>query len=1085
MSPRPGSRSLLWFALLGVVALAVALAYSWTVQERAIATQRDGTASTYEPQAAVEIDRSSEAFQAAGTQEPASDAAGRSPLPSGDELRFWVGGAAADGPERAEVSWSPLNNDVLGRWSTRAATLDLFLLDDRSRRISANASRARPDRGGLVEIRPPDALEEGKSGIWITHPNALPRFVELEATPETWPSGARFELETAPPTRVLLVDGIGNPVEGALVSRQALPAADFRPPVARTEQIAVRALSRVATSGPDGTAELMPFGGPQELRIEKGPLRARLVLEGDPQDLTVVLNSSFELHGSVGGDAVLGPWPAVVVDAFGQDGSPLGRLAALPIDEDRKFGPTQLPLDGDLGRLRVSLGNSDAYGEFWLSRPEPASSQRVHLAASAGLAVWFEVLDAETRERVIGAEVRLIDSWEGPSWERGADERGLTYFTGVPSGVYHVEAVAPGYAIRRSAFDLNDGTAQRSWSIELARPGRIEGRVSDASTPATRFRLIASAPDHRAMPLLHDVRGSSDGTFVWDAVQPGSYDIFAMVPGQRVSAVRQVRVVAGEPIRLELEILGTAEVEGRVVDAYTRAPVAGAAISLVLAGSEGPLETLRDGMSSAPDGHFALEAVPLRSAQVVVDSPGHFPGWFTLPDLTSELLHDAGELALEPRSTIEYVLRGGSDLDPERYALRGAGGSAYVAFPANGQLRLQREFEGNLVELQHPSGEVDSYTQMEETLRGGQIVLGVNDGPLVVEVVGGKESRYLVDLRWRNPRVGWAVRTIVADEDGVARTVGVPSDRAHVAIVEPGTFELLAVEQFALDALGGGRVRVELDQRLFRLRVRDAEGRPIARASIALDGPDPNQEQWIPHARTNEEGECNLIATPQRSGFLWVTDAGGARIVQRPVHTPEPGEVLDVLFDAVRSLQVDVASPAGPVPFADVALRAPRGPSQFFRGRADARGRAVSLPIAGEPVLLEVTHPGHWPFSEVVVPPPNDGAVRAELRPLGSLDLRVVDAEGAPVVAAGLVLEHLEVRQHDALRGALGGDVGAWMQAGWLASQSLVSDALGRVALEGLPEGDYRVRVDSHAGRAAGVARVGAGAGEAVLVVVP
>lgn len=1083
MIARQGGRSLLWFALLGVVSLAVALAYSWTVRERPSASHLGGTAPWTEADVVAGVDRSRTVTPTAGTPDSASDAAGRSQVPPGAELRFWVGGAAGIEPERTEVSWSPLNNDVLGRWSTRAATIDLFLLDDRSRRIAEDASRARANGSGAVEILPPSALEQGKSVIWITHPHALPRLVELEATPETWPNGARFELSTAPAARVRVVDAQGNPVEGALVSRQALPATEFRPPVARTEQIAMRALARVATSGADGTAELVPFGCPQELRIEKGALRARLVLEQDPQELTVVLQPSFELHGSVGGDAVLGPWPTVLVDAFEEDGTPLGRLAALSIDEGRNFGPTQLPLDGDVGRLRFSLGNSDAHGVQWLPRPEPGSSRRVHLTASAGLAVWFEVLDAETREGVVGADVRLLDSWDGPSWERGTDERGLTYFTGVPGGAYHVEAVAPGYAIRRSAFDLNDGTAQRSWSIELARPGRIEGRVSDAGRPAARFRLSASAPDHRGMPLLHDVRASPDGAFVWDALQPGSYDVYAMVPGQRVSAVRQVRVAAGESISLELEILGTAEVQGRVVDAHTRAPVSGAAISVVLAGSEGPLDTLLDGMVSAPDGHFALQGVPLRSAQLVVSSPGHFPGWLTLPDL--DALHDVGELALEPRYTIEYVLRGGDAVDPERYALRGAGGSAYLSFPPDGRLRLQREFEGNLVELQHPTGEVDSYTQMEETLRGGEIFLGVSDGPLFVEVVGGKEPRYLVDLRWRSPRIGWAVRTVSTDDTGVARTVGVPSDRVHVAIVEPGTFELLAVEQFPLDALGGGRVRVELDQGLFRLRVRDAEGRPIARASTALDGPDPNQEQWIPHARTNDDGECNLIAPPQRNGFLWVTDPGGARVVQRPVHTPEPGEVLDVLFDAARPLQVEVTSQAGPIPFADVALRAPRGPSQFFRGRTDANGRVSSLPVAGEPLLLEVNHAGHWRFSELVVPPAADVSVRAELRPLGSLDLRVVDAEGVPVVGAGVVLEHLDVRQHDALRGALGGDVGAWMGAGWLAPQSLVSDALGRVALEGLPEGEYDVRVDSAAGRAAGAARVGQGAGAAVFVVVP
>ena len=1085
MNAHPASRGVVWLGVFGVVALVVFLGYSWTVGERSAASKAKHHEIPFEPSSQTASPHAADNTLVPGDAAEPDSIAARAKVDLGGRLQFWVDGAASKEPERTEVTWSPLTNDVLGRWTTRTATLDLFFLEVRSRRISADSTGASADSRGAVAIAPPGALGDAGSVVWITHPRALPTMLELTAAPDSWPRGQRLELAPAEPSSVRIVDGDGRPIEGALVRRQALPATDFRPPVTQTEQIAVRALARETRSGADGVAELAPFGLPQEVRVEAGALRARLVLEEDPRGLEIVLRSSFELGGHVEGAAGLGPWPAVVVDAFHEDGSPLGRVAALSIDQLGNFATTQLPLAPDVHRYRLSLAHSDAYGETWLPRPEPGSSHRVRLDATVGLAVWFEVLDAQTQIGVLGADVRLIDGWSGPAWERGTVETGHAYFTGVPTGLYHVEAVAPGYALQRSAFELNASTAQRSWSIELQRPGRIEGRVLDGGLPAARFRVSASAPDHRGLPFLHDVRGSEDGAFAWEGLAPGTYDVHATVLGQRISEVHQVQVQPGQATNVELAILGTAHVHGVVVDALNRAPVGGASVAVVLVGTDGPIDTLVDGVLTAADGRFEIVGFPVRSAQLVIDSPSHFSSWLTPPDLGAGGVHELGELALEPRYTIAYVLRGGEDLEPELYALRGAGSTSFVAFPADGRLPLERESSSNLVELKYPTGEVDSYTQVEEVLRGGEVVLDVREGPLLVEVAGGEAKRYLVDIRWRSPRIGWAVRTIETARDGLAESVGVPSDRVHVAVVQPGTFELLAVHQSSLDANGGGRIRVDLTQGVFRLRVRDRQGRPVPWAPVALDGSDPNQEQWIPHARTNEAGECDLVATPELTGYLWVTDPSGARIVQRPVLTPGPGETLDVVFDAETPLHIEAASKEGPVTFAEVALRAPRGPSQFFRGRTDSDGRAQSLPVAGEPLLLEIAKPGYWSYSQLVVPPLDGGTARVEMRAVGTLALRVLDGDGVPVVGAAVDLEHTEVRQHDSLRGALGGHVGAWMGAGWLTPQMLVSDGLGRVVLEGLPEGDYRVSVTADQRSAFGSARVGAGAAEAVFVLGP
>lgn len=984
----------------------------------------------------------------------------------------------------AEVSWSRLDNDVVGHWATRDATLDLFFSATRTERIHLSTVRSRPDAEGRVRLERPEEFGTDDTVLWITHPGALPIGKKLAADGTDWPMGERLSLAACAPSYLKVVDSRGQVVEGATIQRQALPKLDFEVPLDNVMDVAVRALARSSHSDADGMAAVVPFGLPQEIVVQSGALAARWLRDTDPNGETITLGPWATLSGVVRSAGPLGPWPTVAVDGLGVGDAELGRVTAADVRSDGRFGPVLVPLAEDLVALRVWLQNSDSFAETRVERPVAGTNVQVELDAALGVAFYLQAMDAATGDDVVDVTVRLLRAAGGPAWDRRAVGNGYVHLTGVPEGSYLVEGTAAGYARTRVPIYVQKALEGVAVSFDMHRPARLSGVVLDGEAPVQRFRLSLATVGESSAPRLVEVRGATLGRYEIDDLAPGEYQVHALALGQRVTAVETVEVVSGEHARLDLKLLELAQIVGRVRDGETGEGVGEATIDVALSNGETLAEALYVGLPTDAQGQFALADIPVRGAHLIFRAPGRRVRQMDLPSLTAGTAHDVGEVLLVPAAAQRYRLVGVKSGAFDGYRMQTPGATSFQSLDAHGECLATRTLESRFVVVRHPDGTFDHFQLLESLFGTDVIELPVVPGTVRVQVSGEDDRAHVLEIRWEDPDVGWGARSLLLKERSFFELPGVPARAAHFAVHDEDGIAL-AAEAVWLDEAGAADVQLTLGAVGVTLRVVDAAGTAVPGASIHLQDFSQVGALAYPRAETNADGEAELFGLRAASLFLWLTHPDGSRVIQRSIVLPPPGESLDVVLNADRELLLQVVIDGAPAPLADVVLRGPRGISQFANGLTDGEGRFRSARIASEPVLVEVRRAGAWPFSEVLDPPQQGVATAIELRPLGSLRLRVVDGEGVPVVGAGVVLEHLGVRQHDALRGALGGHVGAWMGAGWLAQQSLVSDALGRVVLEGLPHGDYRVRVDSHAGRGAGAARVGAGAGEAVLVVVP
>lgn len=146
--------------------------------------------------------------------------------------------------------------------------------------------------------------------------------------------------------------------------------------------------------------------------------------------------------------------------------------------------------------------------------------------------------------------------------------------------------------------------------------GRIRGRViRPDGTPLPRFELNEES--------IRD----AEGRFSVNVDQQDTLRLVFEAPGL-TKAVREVQVRPGQDMDLgDVRLEAGRQVRGRVVDAQTSAPVAGARVRAILPG-EDPWEATHNPLAEARsgiDGTFALPLLEARPLRLEVHHPGHVP----------------------------------------------------------------------------------------------------------------------------------------------------------------------------------------------------------------------------------------------------------------------------------------------------------------------------------------------------------------------------------------------------------------------------------------------------------------------------
>jgi hypothetical protein len=180
----------------------------------------------------------------------------------------------------------------------------------------------------------------------------------------------------------------------------------------------------------------------------------------------------------------------------------------------------------------------------------------------------------------------------------------------------------------RAAELLSDRVAAPAGVQDLTvtvRPGGVlAGRVVRADgTPAQAFGLEVQRL-RRGEPSQTLSIVDPDGRWELRGLGAGVYQLQASAPGAAPSERARVELPATENARAERELRLKAghRLSGVVKDAQTRAPIAGAQLSVEGAPAEDSV-LVQSSVFTGPDGRFVLDGLPDTPATVTVEAEGH------------------------------------------------------------------------------------------------------------------------------------------------------------------------------------------------------------------------------------------------------------------------------------------------------------------------------------------------------------------------------------------------------------------------------------------------------------------------------
>ena len=242
--------------------------------------------------------------------------------------------------------------------------------------------------------------------------------------------------------------------------------------------------------------------------------------------------------------------------------------------------------------------------------------------APSGLRALLGEVTDPSGTPVIGASVAALLE-DGSTEARTTDAEGVFTLDALRAGILRVRFSAAGYKdVDVDAAKLPK-LAEAFWSQKLVPSlsegtGRIEGVVvDDRGAPVTSFRLMAAPiepPDRRRRPRNNFTQvDDGNGAFSRDVTGPTTIAVVA--PGFRPSDELVMDVDPGKVERVRIALQRSNALSGRVTNALTGAPIAGALVGLDRVRGIEPVVT-------GEDGRYAIPSLPLEKASVIVRAEG-------------------------------------------------------------------------------------------------------------------------------------------------------------------------------------------------------------------------------------------------------------------------------------------------------------------------------------------------------------------------------------------------------------------------------------------------------------------------------
>ena len=395
----------------------------------------------------------------------------------------------------------------------------------------------------------------------------------------------------------------------------------------------------------------------------------------------------------------------------------LGREGAVLVARHPKFSPGAATVDFRVGVTRelvIKLGASRADAGVLRAKLEGV------------------VVDARDAG-VPGAQVRALqrvteDADARLEGETETDGQGEFSFEVDGPGPWTVFALVPGVLATPVT------TAGERVVLRLLPGTELRGRVTDSAGRAVQSFSVMIG--HRDGPLRlesEDVRHIVDpeGKFSINGLAPGTAEVVVAALGFAPSDPVAVELSLGAPASVEVKLRGGAKVAGRVIDRATKAPIAGARVSLE-SQSESTLNAMPSARTDA-DGGFVLGSVRPGRRSIFFTAERHHARLVSVETREGEtagpLLIDLGAIAEgeDPRLElvgIGAVLEAKGDALVIKQAMPGGGAAEAGLVAGDGILFIEGQpvaklgFGGGVELIRGPEG---TYVKLEVRRADGSV----------------------------------------------------------------------------------------------------------------------------------------------------------------------------------------------------------------------------------------------------------------------------------------------------------------------------------------------------------------------------
>jgi len=901
---------------------------------------------------------------------------------------------------------------------------------------------------GLAELQP----SFGGTALWITHPDfesVLYRHsvtIGVEMLPDA------IVLRSATGIEVLVIDMHGQPVPGAAVHQRLEHPYDSRAELDPDENAARLALWRTARTDASGRARMAFLPGRQFLHADADGLLSRPWRGAAPDSTTLTLVPTVTCRALVTVDDATIDLTRSQIEAFAKIGGRRRLVGASPIEQSGRVEPFSIPaLESERYEFELS-GGSCVPTVLIVPTPVAGSVVNVEIAAKRGHPFSVRVVDTDDAP-VLGSRVAWAwqsgDEWMW--WSEGSIADGRCSAEAIPFGHLWIEATKPGYLPYKVELDFVQEFAP-AFAIVLDRAGTLRGSVTSEGEPVPNFTIVTvPAKDFADMNLReHVIKDSKDGRYEIPSVPLGEVAVFAFSDDRPRTLTKRVDIVADVPGSCDFELPRPRLARGRVRDAVSSGPLAGAAVQIWVTGHYANLRPWGNPAVTDADGSFEIEGLsPEFASQLRVQAEG-YAGQFVHIEPSTQSAVDIGVVALGRPQTLEASIRVEEDRSPTIFSasLRGGTIAPVRSFDERGMSTFDGLLAGSY-KLRVNLGEewwqeVDLWLQPTRPTRIAWDLRRVRELAIAVSEPGALPVDTTVSIHYISRSLGRQVLFTSYLDPKKAVDIGFLDGASfHVDLFAPGG--RILGSGVIQDADNAGPIHmIRLGGIDRKLRVVDQRGEPLSHVTVSVA---EDRGTWLRSLNSDARGEVVLTAFPgEVADFNLFRADIGASSLHRVRLNDETSELV-----LAPDARVSVRVTDGDVPLAGVQVRI-----LDLRWRevvADSPttnldGEAISMSLDSGEYELQVDQAGLWPMRMRIRAQASSPATNVQVRRVGSAVLHA--KRGGLAVAdqqIRLKSEEFEVQVAD------------WLHEGRpiaVLPESGRTDGKGVLIFDALPTGKYR-----------------------------